>query len=472
MSGAEDVSFVPVGVVESGDVIKSGLGHLGKHPLLLSHAYLSLNVQKRGLESVEILANYPNLMYVNVSANKIADLRVLELLPTLVELNASWNNLTECLDFAPAKCTHDNAWSEGDKAMGSMLTLADLSHNNIDHLNDLGAHAFLETLLLSNNSIGCIRGLQNLIYLQVLDLSYNSIKTIEGLDGLRVQELNLEGNQLESAEGLAGLPHLSVLNISRNKIRSLYPLRTCSSLLKLEAGHNDIQVIKQTLYLRDIPWLSYLSLQGNPCCRKTHYRLRALFRLPGLKRLDLSNVTAEEYIRTCNLFGVQGGDLELRASVFSSHFPGEPFEDFGPTANFVDDEQDVDLVTGVADPGTGGGGGTDKDREVTNSFAVGMVDGIIRAASPPPSPSRPASRSAPVLREGDRVEGNYRGHSYWYPGVISCVHDDDGSFDIDYDDGESERRVSKFLVRPEPKVLRSEVPVGGDYRPVEGTKVG
>ena len=467
-----DVSFVPVGVVETGDVIKAGLGHLGKHPLLLSHAYLSLNVQKRGLESVEILANYPNLMYVNVSANQIADLRVLELLPTLVELNASWNNLTECLDFAPAKCTHDNAWSEGDKAMGSMLTLADLSHNNIDHLNDLGAHAFLETLLLSNNSIGCIRGLQNLNYLQVLDLSYNSIKMIEGLDGLRVQELNLEGNLLESAEGLAGLPHLSALNISRNKIRSLYPLRTCSSLLKLEAGHNDIQVIKQTLYLRDIPWLSYLSLHGNPCCRKTHYRLRALFRLPGLKRLDLSNVTAEEYIRTCNLFGVQGGDLEVRASVFSNHFPGEPFEDYGPTAHFVDDEQDVDLLTGVAAPATVGGGDGIIAQD-HRSIAVDLVDGIMRAASPPPSPSRPASRSAlvPVLREGDRVEGNYRGHSYWYPGVISCVHDD-GTVDIDYDDGESERRVPHSLVRPEPKVTSSEAPVGADYRPVEGTKVG
>ena len=461
MPGADE-ELADRGNVEDGEVIKAGLGHLGKHPTRLAHAYLSLSVPKRGLESVEILANYPNLMYVDVSANKIADLRVLELLPTLVQLNASWNNLSECLDFAPARCTDENAWSQGDQAAGSMLTLADLSNNKIVELREenLSAHPFLETLLLGHNSISRIQGLQSLAYLQVLDLSYNRITSIEGLAGLRVQELSLEGNLLTSAEGLAGLSQLCVLNISQNQIRSLYPLQTCDKLLRLEAGHNDLQHIKQTLFLRDIPWLAYLSLAGNPCCKKPHYRYRVLFRLPALKRLDASNVTAEEQIRTCNLFQVQGGDLEARAAVFAAHFPGELFGDFGPTANFVDDEQDVALSSPWAGAGAGAVVGASG---AAGALAEEIVSSIIRAASPPPSrpttapdsfsaaaaaaPSSSSSSSI-VFREGQRVEGNYRGHCHWYPGTISRVYGD-GSYDIDYDDGESERAVQAALIRPD-----------------------
>ena len=38
-------------------------------------------------------------------------------------------------------------------------------------------------------------------------------------------------------------------------------------------------------------------------------------------------------------------------------------------------------------------------------------------------------------RVGMAVEGNYKGHDRWYPGVIASVAREDGSFDINYDDG-------------------------------------
>ena len=55
---------------------------------------------------------------------------------------------------------------------------------------------------------------------------------------------------------------------------------------------------------------------------------------------------------------------------------------------------------------------------------------------------RPASR----YDEGDRVEGNYRGRGKWYAGKISRDRGD-GTFDINYDDGEKETRVDKDLIR-------------------------
>jgi len=49
------------------------------------------------------------------------------------------------------------------------------------------------------------------------------------------------------------------------------------------------------------------------------------------------------------------------------------------------------------------------------------------------------------LRSGDRVEARYRGGSRMYPGKISYDHKD-GTFDIDYDDGEKERNVRSDLI--------------------------
>ena len=50
------------------------------------------------------------------------------------------------------------------------------------------------------------------------------------------------------------------------------------------------------------------------------------------------------------------------------------------------------------------------------------------------------------LREGDRIEADYRGRGKFYPGKITRDRGDD-TYDIDYDDGERETRVAKRLIR-------------------------
>jgi Ca2+-binding EF-hand superfamily protein len=55
-------------------------------------------------------------------------------------------------------------------------------------------------------------------------------------------------------------------------------------------------------------------------------------------------------------------------------------------------------------------------------------------------------KDTPQLDEGSKVEGNYRGKGRWYPGRISRVNRD-GTFDIDYDDGEKETKVDESMVR-------------------------
>jgi hypothetical protein len=56
------------------------------------------------------------------------------------------------------------------------------------------------------------------------------------------------------------------------------------------------------------------------------------------------------------------------------------------------------------------------------------------------------------LHVGDRCEGNYQGLGIWYPGKITNIHSEDGSIDINYDDGDVELRVRKMWVRSSLKV--------------------
>jgi hypothetical protein len=79
----------------------------------------------------------------------------------------SGNLITECLDFAPAKCDETNRWSTGHHSIGSMLTLANVCQNQIAHIRDMSDHPFLECLLLKKNMIEKITGLSSLRYLKV-----------------------------------------------------------------------------------------------------------------------------------------------------------------------------------------------------------------------------------------------------------------------------------------------------------------
>eukprot|EP01047_Picozoa_sp_COSAG01_P037423 COSAG01_NODE_2972_length_6774_cov_7.923146_1_plen_1153_part_00 len=83
--------------------------------------------------------------------------------------------------------------------------------------------------------------------------------------------------------------------------------------------------------------------------------------------------------------------------------------------------------------------------------------------------STASAPSAPALTEGSKVEGNYRGRGRWYPGVIGRKRAN-GSFDINYDDGERELGVDRDMIRvstasaPSAPALTEGSKVEGNYR--------
>ncbi|GBG26827.1 NAD-dependent deacetylase sir2E [Hondaea fermentalgiana] len=79
---------------------------------------------------------------------------------------------------------------------------------------------------------------------------------------------------------------------------------------------------------------------------------------------------------------------------------------------------------------------------------------LIRSLGAMPSRSRSPRRDAldsetdaePGFSRGDKVEARFGGKSKWYKGTIVRVHAS-GACDIDYDDGDAERRVAPHLIR-------------------------
>jgi hypothetical protein len=55
--------------------------------------------------------------------------------------------------------------------------------------------------------------------------------------------------------------------------------------------------------------------------------------------------------------------------------------------------------------------------------------------------------SSANLDVGDAVEANFRGRGKFYSGKISRVRAN-GTYDIDYDDGEKEQMISRDLIKP------------------------
>ena len=72
------------------------------------------------------------------------------------------------------------------------------------------------------------------------------------------------------------------------------------------------------------------------------------------------------------------------------------------------------------------------------------VESERRGLSPRADRDRDAASNR--IEDGSKVEGNYRGKGKWYPGKITRDRRD-GTFDISYEDGESETRVEESMIR-------------------------
>jgi Leucine-rich repeat (LRR) protein len=69
-------------------MVSKGLKTLGIHPLAQKHTLLELSLPRLQLTDIELLKNYPLVMYLDISDNQVESLKPLENMTSLIHLRA------------------------------------------------------------------------------------------------------------------------------------------------------------------------------------------------------------------------------------------------------------------------------------------------------------------------------------------------------------------------------------------------
>eukprot|EP00775_Hariotina_reticulata_P002236 gene2236-2548_t len=156
-------------------------------------------------------------------------------------------------------------------------------------------------LYLGKRGIEKVAGFERLVNLEVLWLNNNQLQAITGLDSnIRIKRLYVHNNSICTLKG--SLPNLKALT-------------------HLDISHNQLQNLSKVIKaLTRFPFLTDLTLLGNPCCEEPDYRLKLLHELPNLQVFDHHQVTTAERIDAARVIG---HDTTLSSVAFGGRIPKE-----------------------------------------------------------------------------------------------------------------------------------------------------
>ncbi|XP_072762788.1 leucine-rich repeat-containing protein 23 isoform X2 [Anoplolepis gracilipes] len=247
-------------------------------------AYRRLNVSDKNLTDVRVIPHFQNLLYVNVSGNRLTSeaFRVLETMPYLRELLADRNLLTSA-ELKPMRC----------------LQILTLNQNKLTYAGtSVIPHVSLEYLELKNNLISTIVFEDNpdneiLRNLKILELRGNALTTTAGIRCSNLRQLFLAQNQIEQIESLGYLPNLTTLHLRSNRLANLDGFSAkCHNLSYINLRDNNIPNISELAKLSCLPNLKKLIILENPFLQKireteeTKYIHIVLMMLPELDKID------------------------------------------------------------------------------------------------------------------------------------------------------------------------------------------
>lgn len=337
-----------------------------------------VDLSNRALGSLDQLAEALTLASsLNVSNNKLLSLEALgNSAIHLVRLHAVNNALSSVLDFQPRHATaetgetaataagaaratdsgsgmldtpalhagarlattprsaHDAGAAAGhlhDSEHATKLTAADLSGNELKRLRELQAHAHLRALRLAENGLTELWGLGSLRRIRHLDLQGNQLSDLRGLAGLTsLRTLIVARNRLTSFAGLPHLPRLTCIDAAENKVSSMAGLsHAAPALQSLNLRENDIQSVYELDALASLVHLGSLDISANALDDGTAVlRLRVLWRLPHLARLDGTPCTPTEKVAAQSL---HGQEVQFRQRAFNQILPDQMFTDVAAT---------------------------------------------------------------------------------------------------------------------------------------------
>jgi Leucine-rich repeat (LRR) protein len=99
----------------------------------------------------------------------------------------------------------------------------------------------LSTIKADGMGITNLAGLEKCVSLASLELAKNKIKDLTPLKDLKlVQFLTLNDNQIEDITPLGGMKSLQYVELSRNKVKDISPLTSCTNMASLYLSQNQI----------------------------------------------------------------------------------------------------------------------------------------------------------------------------------------------------------------------------------------
>jgi len=208
----------------------------------------------RGIENLSGIEYCVNLTTLYLGGNAVADLRPLEALQNLEELDL-------CMDmYVPP---------EDDLTYyGPVASLPNLKKLNLSDTSDLGFLAGLSSLTELDliytdvEDLTPLAGLTSLTSLSVYFGQVSDLSPIAGLDKLAF--LLLSHNQIADLRPLSGLTRLESLIIHDNEITDLSPLADCVSLRLLVVDNNRVAEVEALSHLfSELPFLETVCIGGN-----------------------------------------------------------------------------------------------------------------------------------------------------------------------------------------------------------------
>jgi len=178
------------------------------------------------ITSLDDLANFRNVKFLNIYKNDLKDLKGLASLEDLTTLN--------------------------------------LVENSIVDIGPLASLEKIEVLDLTSNQITDASPLSNLTELKRLALLDNQINNIDGFSALtNLTSLRLSHNPIESLDELAPLSHLRSLLISNTRVQDISALYGKTSLSFLDMSHLDAAQIDLEPLVTNTPNLTALMISQN-----------------------------------------------------------------------------------------------------------------------------------------------------------------------------------------------------------------
>lgn len=249
----------------------------------------------KGISSIEDLKYFRSLSNLDLSKNNILDFSPLRGLKSLSILLLSGNPST---DYAPVAAFYKKLNEKDfelkaefkDKKIEEAVAAAVKKEPKDLALDDLLG---IKELNLSGKEISNLKGIDYMANLTKLDISKNNISNIDPLRNLpELQQLTMNTNKVESAVKLGYLTNLVKLDLNGNKIPDMAPLTNCIKLKELLLNGNSVSVIYP---IKSMTNLEKLDLSGNNIADVT-----GIEKLTGLKELYLSSnrITDISFLRS------------------------------------------------------------------------------------------------------------------------------------------------------------------------------